>query len=187
MNILLAFSPFLVFVVLQRLIGVEPGLLGAVAMSLLLLARDAVIRRRMPKVLEIGTVLLFGALALYGGVMEAAWSIAGIRLAVDAGLLLIVLVSLAIGQPFTLQYARESVPQALWHQPEFVRVNVVITAVWAAAFAVMASIDLVWLMIPTLPPRVVIIVTVLALLGAVKFSGWYPERRRAASPHPTNA
>jgi hypothetical protein len=30
-NILLAFSPFLVFVVLERLIGVEPGLLGAVA------------------------------------------------------------------------------------------------------------------------------------------------------------
>ena len=64
MNILLAFSPFLVFVVLQRLTGVETGLLGAVAMSLLLLANDAVIRRTMPKVLEIGTVLLFGALAL---------------------------------------------------------------------------------------------------------------------------
>jgi hypothetical protein len=105
MNILLAFSPFIVFVVLQRLIGIETGLLGAAAMSLLLLARDAVIRRKMPKVLEIGTVLLFGALALYGSVTEAAWPIAGVRLAVDAGLLLIVLVSMAIGQPFTLQYA----------------------------------------------------------------------------------
>jgi hypothetical protein len=181
MNILLAFSPFLVFVVLQHLIGVEPGLLGAVVMSLLLLARDAVIRRMMPKVLEIGTVLLFGALALYGGVAGAAWSIAGVRLAVDAGLLLIVLVSMAIGQPFTLQYARESVPQALWSQPEFVRTNVVITAVWAGAFAVMSIIDLTWLVIPTLPPRVVIIVTVLALLSAVKFTGWYPNHRRAVS------
>jgi hypothetical protein len=181
MNILLAFSPFLVFVVLQRLIGVEPGLLGAVSMSLLLLARDVVIRRRMPKVLEIGTVLLFGALALYEGVTGAAWSIAGVRLAVDAGLLLIVLVSMAISQPFTLQYAREGVPQASWHQPEFVRTNVVITAVWAGAFAVMSIIDLTWLIIPTLPPRVVIIVTVLALLSAVKFTGWYPDHRRAVS------
>lgn len=159
MNILLAFSPFLVFVVLQRLTGVETGLLGAVAMSLLLLANDAVIRRTMPKILEIGTVLLFGALALYGGATGAGWSIAGVRLAVDAGLLLIVLVSMAIGQPFTLQYARESVPQALWRQPAFVRTNVIITAVWAAAFAVMSIIDLVWLLIPALPPRIVIVVT----------------------------
>ncbi|HEY2620623.1 MAG TPA: hypothetical protein VGI78_25005 [Acetobacteraceae bacterium] len=187
MNILLAFSPFLVFVVLQRLIGVEPGLLGALTMSLLLLARDAVIRRKLPKVLEIGTALLFGGVALYLGVAGAAWSIAGVRLAVDAGLLLIVLVSMAIGQPFTLQYAREGVPQVLWHQAEFVRVNIVITAVWAAAFAALAAIDLVWLLIPALPPRVAIIATVLALLGAVKFTGWYPERERAVSAHPTNA
>lgn len=187
MNILLAFSPFLVFVVLERLIGVEPGLLGAVATSLLLLTSDVVIRRRTPKVLEIGTMLLFGALALYGGVTGAVWSIAGVRLAVDAGLLLIVLVSMAIGQPFTLQYARESVSPALWRHAEFMRVNVVITAVWAAAFAAMAVIDLAWLMIPTLPPRVAIIATVLALFGAVKFTGWYPDRKRAASARPTNA
>jgi hypothetical protein len=56
--------------------------------------------------------------------------------------LLIVLVSMAIGQPFTLQHARESVSPALWREAEFVRVNVAITAVWAAAFAAMAVIDL---------------------------------------------
>jgi hypothetical protein len=68
-----------------------------------------------------------------------------------------------------------------------VRVNVIITAVWAAAFAALAAIDLVWLLIPALPPRVAIIATVLALLGAVKFTGWYPERERSVSAHPTNA
>jgi hypothetical protein len=189
MNILLAFSPFLIFVILNRLTGVEPGLLGAVAMSLLLLAKDAVVQRKTPTVLEIGTLLLFGTLALYGAVAGAAWTIAGVRLAVDAGLLLIVLVSMAIGQPFTLQYARESVPPEFWRQPAFVRTNVVITAVWAAAFAVMVAVDLMWLLIPTLSPRVVIIVTVAALLGAVKFTGWYPERQRDAPslPRTTNA
>lgn len=156
-------------------------------MSLLLLAKDALIQRKIPKVLEIGTLLLFGALALYGALAGAAWSIAGVRLAVDAGLLFIVLVSIAIGQPFTLQYARESVPQEFWRQPEFVRTNVIITAAWAAAFAVMVAVDLAWLLIPTLPQRVVIIVTVLALLGAVKFTGWYPDHRHSASPRTTNA
>ena len=172
--------------VLQRLTGVETGLLGGVAMSLLLLANDAVIRRTMPKVLEIGTVLLFGALALYGGATEPLVDRRGPArgrcrpVAYRAGLD-------GDRPPFTLQYARESVPQALWRQPAFVRTNVIITAVWAAAFAVMSIIDLVWLLIPALPPRIVIVVTVLALLGAVKFTGWYPDRGRAGSANPTNA
>ena len=50
-------------------------------------------------------MLLFGTLAPYGGVTGAAGSLAGVRLAIDAGLLLIMLVSMAIGQSFTLQYA----------------------------------------------------------------------------------
>jgi len=64
---------------------------------------------------------------------------------------------------------------------EFVRTNYVITAVWALAFAVMAAADLVMIWIPDLPARFGIIPTVLALVGAFKFTGWYPERRRAAA------
>ncbi|MFZ2108732.1 MAG: hypothetical protein WAV18_25740 [Roseiarcus sp.] len=58
MNIILDSSPFLVFVVLEQLIGIEPGLLGAVATSLLLLTWDVVIALRTPKALEIGTMPL---------------------------------------------------------------------------------------------------------------------------------
>jgi len=35
---------------------------------------------------------------------------------------------------------------------------------------------------PELPPRVGIIATILALVGAVKFAGWYPERLNRAKP-----
>jgi hypothetical protein len=187
MNILLGFSPFLTFIVLNQFVGLETGLVAAAAVSLLLLVKEAVIRRKTPKVLEAGTFLLFGVLALYQGVAGTPWSIAGVRLAVDAGLFLIVLVSMAIGQPFTLQYARERVPQELWHRPGFVRTNFVITAVWAAAFAAMTLSDLAWFMIPTLSPRIIIIVTVLALLCAAKFTGWYPGHMRAASQRATDA
>jgi hypothetical protein len=181
MNILLAFAPFIAFVFLERTLGAEPGLAGAAAVALALLIYDALIRQRTPKVLEIGTVILFGALASYGAVNGMDWSVAGVRLAVDGGLLLIVLVSMAIRQPFTLQYARETSPRELWDQPDFIRTNYVITAVWDAAFAIMVAVDLAWLVMPNLPPRVVIIVTLLAIVGAVKFTGWYPHRVRAAA------
>ncbi|HZC98574.1 MAG TPA: hypothetical protein VE267_21070 [Bradyrhizobium sp.] len=181
MAILLAFAPFLAFAVTDRLVGSVEGLFVGFAVSAVLLLRDWLSRNRSPKLLEIGTAALFGALALYTLVSHPAWSIIGVRLVVDAGLLLIVVISLAIRQPFTLQYAREQVPQALWTSREFIRSNDVITTVWALAFAVMVAADLVLLTLPDLPPRFGIIATVLALVGAIKFTGWYPNRRRAAA------
>jgi len=94
-----------------------------------------------------------------------------------------VLVSLALRQPFTLQYAREQVPPELWGSPRFVRANYIITAVWAAAFAVLVIADLVLLYLPQVPHRVGIVATILALVGAFKFTSWYPNRKRPPA-HP---
>jgi hypothetical protein len=140
---------------------------------------------RAAKLLEIGTAFLFGVLVLYTLLARPEWSIMGVRLVVDAGLLLIVLVSLAIRKPFTLQYAREQVPQEFWTSREFLRTNDVITSVWALAFAAMVAADWVLLTRPDVPPKFGIIATVLALVGAIKFTGWYPDRRGApAQPNP---
>lgn len=179
MGILLAFAPFIAFAVADRLIGSTEGLVAGFAVSAFLLIRDWFSPNRKPKLLEIGTAVLFGALALYTLLAHPVWSIMGVRLLVDAGLLLIVLVSLAIRRPFTLQYAREQVPQELWASQQFLRTNDVITAVWALAFAAMVAADWVLLTMPDVPPRFGIIATVLALVGAIKFTGWYPDRRRA--------
>ena len=81
------------------------------------------------KVLEVGSLLLFGLLLLYTLIAAPHWSVATVRLAVDGGLA-IVLVSLAIGAPFTLQYARERVPKEYWASPLFLATNQRITGVW---------------------------------------------------------
>ena len=181
MGMLLAFAPFIAFAVVDRMIGSTQGLVAGFAVSAILLARDWLSPDRAPKLLEAGTAILFGGLACYAMLLSPAWSIMGVRLAVDSGLLLIVLVSLAVRRPFTLQYAREQVPQAAWHSPEFVRTNNVITAVWALAFAALVVADAILLYVPELPPRFGILITVLALVGAFKFTGWYPQRRRVAA------
>jgi hypothetical protein len=179
MGILLAFAPFIAFAVIDRMFGSTEGLLAGFAVSAALLVRDWLTPNRAPKILEIGTAILFGALAGYALLRAPDWSIMGVRLAVDSGLLLIVLASLAIRQPFTLQYAREQVPQGVWASPEFVRTNYVITTVWALAFVALVVADLVLVYVPELPPRFGIIVTILALVGAIKFTSWSPDRRRA--------
>jgi hypothetical protein len=176
MGILLAFAPFIAFAVIDRLIGPTQGLIAGAATSVVLPLRDWIGFHRKPKILEIGTAILFGGLALYATLGGPVWSIVGVRLRVDAGLLLIVLTTLLVGKPFTLQYAREQVPQDLWDTPQFIRSNYVITGVWSGAFLILVLADLIMIYRTDMPPKIGILATVLALVGAFKFTQWYPEK-----------
>lgn len=181
MGALLAFLPFGVFAALDRLVGSTAGLsAGAATAAAMILS--GLLRGRSLKVLEVGTVLLFGGLALLEIAGVGGWSLMEVRLRVDAGLMLVVLASIALKKPFTLQYACESRPPEQWGDPAFVRSNYVITTVWALAFAAMVAADLVLIYRPDVPPRVGVIATVTAILIAVKFTAFYPKwiRRRAA-------
>jgi hypothetical protein len=77
-----------------------------------------------------------------------------------------------------LQYARDQVAPQFWDRPEFIRTNYVITGGWALAFGVMVCAELALLYVPGLPPRAGIVAIIVALIGGVKFTGWYPERQK---------
>jgi hypothetical protein len=177
MGVLLAFTPFLAYLVVAYFAGVRDGLVAGTAVAIALLLRDAVSRKTV-KILEIGTAVLFGGLAAYAFTVGAALSIPVVRLCVDGGLLLIVLISMMVRRPFTLQYAREQVAREQWDAPVFVRTNYLITAVWAVAFAVMVAVDLAMIFMPNLPTRMAVIITIVALYGAIRFTAWYPARMR---------
>jgi hypothetical protein len=176
MNILLGLSPFIVFFVLMRLATPLPALAAAFAVSAILVARDW--RRGSAKILEAGSLALFGALTLYTAAASPDWSIAGVRLAVDGGLAVIVAVSLAIRRPFTLQYARERVAQQFWNSPIFIRTNDLISAVWLAAFLVLSGCDAAAVYLPALPLWFLVAATIAAIAGAAWFSIWYPAKVR---------
>jgi hypothetical protein len=178
MGILLAFAPFIAFALVDRIVGSTEGLIAGAVVSIALIVRDAVVPGRTPKILEIGTAVLFSALAAYAVLARPTWSVIGVRLCVDVGLLIIVLITIAIGRPFTLQYAREQVSPEHHSSAEFLRTNYVITGVWAFAFAVMVAAELALLYAPNLPPRLGILAIVAAIIGAVKFTGWYPAHVR---------
>lgn len=126
-------------------------------------------------------MLLFGGMGIYAWWLHPTWSIIGVRLRVDLGLLTIVLLSIILRHPFTLAYARERVEPSLWKSKSFTHTNYVITAVWAAAFLIMVIADLVMLYIPRIPLRASIVVTIIALYAAIKFTGWYPTRGQIKS------
>ena len=119
---------------------------------------------------------MFAGLLAWAKLFPSPLTVLSVRLRVDAGLLLIILISMAIGKPFTLQYARERVPDERWKSPRFARINFVITSVWALAFACIVAADLMMIYVPNVPLRAGIVVTLAALYGAYRFTNWYPKQ-----------
>lgn len=170
MNLIVSFLPFLVFAVGLHLGYVALALWGAAIVAAVLLVRDVAINHKSAKILEVGTLVLFLALALYTSLSGRDWTIPDIRLIIDGGLFAIAAGSLAIGRPFTLQYAREGAPASIWHSPAFLAVNRRITLVWCAAFLVMVATDAAMIWLPQIPQRLDIVATILALVAAVRYT-----------------
>ncbi|MBV8988902.1 MAG: hypothetical protein JO372_10120 [Solirubrobacterales bacterium] len=103
-------------------------------------------QKSTPKMLDLGTSVFFLALVIIGFFVDRQ-SLIGLEKysqAISSGALcLIVVLSIALGHPFTEQYARQGVPEAVWHTPLFRRTMVVMSSVWAGIFAVMAILGLI--------------------------------------------
>jgi hypothetical protein len=187
MNILLGFVPFLAFALLDRPLGIVPALCTAALLAAVSLFRDVATPTRTVKLLDAGAVALFGGLALFAAATHVEWSLLTVRLLVDGGMLILVLLSLALRQPFTLQYAREQVPPEVRKQPAFLRTNFIITGAWGAAFGVMVLADAIMVYVTSVP----LVVTVIALLAAIAFTVSYPKHvkaaRRPSAPAPSVA
>jgi hypothetical protein len=161
----------------MRLVAVEGALWIAAAIAVLV-AGLGWARAGSPKVLEIGSVVVFTAVAGFAAVSHWSWTLIAVRLAVDCGLLLIVVFSLAIDRPFTLQYAREQTPPEVWNTPLFLAVNRRVTWVWATALAALVASHAAVVFVPRTPGWVDAAVTVAALFGATRFTVRYPEAVR---------
>ena len=77
-------------------------------------------------------------------------------------------------------------PEAVWALPVFFTTNVLITAVWAGAFAVLVAADAVAEYAPAVPLWIDVAASVAAFAAAVWFSRRYPDvvRRRYARAVP---
>jgi hypothetical protein len=137
LSYLRSFAPWLVFAAASALdwrFAALAGLVTAVATTLYA-------RRRQPLdalLLDLGAAVFFAVLAVVG-FADAHSPVAGWADTLSlAWLAVIAWASLAVRRPFTLGIARQSAPREMWNSPVFYRVNVAITAVWAATFTAIA-------------------------------------------------
>ena len=190
-NPVLTFVPWIIFWVVAgpRTWEVASGCALLASVLLLLVGLDtAPIRFQTPKILDIGTAACFLALVIVG-LFADRHDLIGLERysqAISSGALgAIVVISIALRHPFTEQYARDGVPEEVWHTPQFRRMMVTMSAVWAVIFAVMALLGLIaetgldgagssdvlnWY----IPIGLVIV--------GFKFNDWYPAQAQRAFP-----
>ena len=177
MNLIFGFAPFIVFSILTQL-SLNIALWLAFATAFAISIRDFVETQAL-KLLDAGSLALFGLMALYTGFIQQDLNFGQVRLIVDLGLLLLIAGSLVKRKPFSLQYARETTPQELWSEPQFLRTNYKITMVWALAFIIMTVADAVAAFDTAFPVIVSVAANLVSLAGALAFTLRYPAYVRS--------
>jgi hypothetical protein len=92
---------------------------------------------------------------------------------------LVAWITLAIGAPFTSQYAREHTPSELWNGPTFHRMNVHLTVVWSLIFTLGAVLGALTMVIGHVGLLGGVIPSFGMLVGLL-FGSRYPKRFTAA-------
>jgi hypothetical protein len=129
-----AFAPWIAFAVIPSGYWKWAALL-ALAISLAGLISQ--VRAGQPadaQIIEIGSAVYFAAITGLAFADPKTALHPYVPCMASGALGLIACTSLAVGKPFTLGIARQSVPREVWDHPLFLRVNVIITSVWAASF-----------------------------------------------------
>jgi len=177
MTIFLILAPFGAFATLMLVTSAAMSLFASAAICLIVIAYD-ILRGRSIKMLGAGSVILFAALGFYLTLVDSSLSSSAVKLTVDAGVFAISLMSLAIREPFTLQYAREMVDTETAKLPSFMKSNYIITWAWTAAFLLMVMANVLMIYVPGLPLWSGLAIAFAARNTAVYFTRWYPKYRR---------
>ncbi len=172
MNLIVGFAPFILFALLSRL-SADLALWVAFAAAFVVTIRDFVESPSL-RLLDIGSLVLFGLLALVRGFLDPNLSLAAVRFIAELSLFLLLAIPLALKRPFSVDYARLDPKEAGWPQSLFLKVNYLVSGVWVVAFAVMAIADGAVTFAPELPLYASIAVSVVALAAAVTFTLRYP-------------
>jgi hypothetical protein len=178
MTIFLILVPYGAFSALMLVTSAAVSLFSAAAICLAVIAFD-VVRGRSIKILGVGSVVTFGAVGCYVMLLDPAPGTTAVRLAVDAGIFLVSLVSILIRRPFTLQYALEVVDAETKKVPGLLRANYVITWAWTGAALLMMVGNIALIYVPSLPLWLGLLIAFAARYSAIYFTKWYPQYRKA--------
>ena len=179
LKLVLSFAPWIAFLVLARhsLLQVKIALIVAFALAV------GMGVARLSRGVMLWTGLAFFAIATLMVVgLNDLWTLRYMGVLANGTLAAAVWLTLAVGRPFTLDYAREHTDPSLWNELGFLRVNTVISAVWGIALSLGAALAFAKLpggmLAALLPAAAYDVLSYAILIGAALFTTWYPKYAR---------
>jgi len=123
--------PWFLFWILALQAKLEWAALSGLLSLFMILAKN---RRqgRSIKSLQIGTLIFFILFALSVPVLGREIISRNVDLIGNAAILTIILVTIVLKRPFSIDFARERTEERLWNDPHFIRVNYQISWLWLA-------------------------------------------------------
>jgi hypothetical protein len=178
LKILLGFLPWILFGILAG----PPLARLEMALAVALLASLALGFKQLRKgfFLAWGSLLFFLFIFVLVALLNNLWAIDHLDLLARGTLALIAWASILAGRPFTLQYARESVPEAYWHTPEFIHAGYFISLVWGSIFLLALGASLFRPYLDQLAGWLYQLLATGTMFLGIIFTQWYVHRVRKA-------
>lgn len=126
-------------------------------------------------VLSWGTLVFFILIFIAVVLFKNYWIAKYIWLLSNGALAIIVWLSILLRKPFTIQYAKEQVPQDKWQHPLFYKINYLISGVWGITFLIYEGLNIIRVYQPSLNGWVYEIATYLPSVFAVWITTWFPD------------
>lgn len=128
-------------------------------------------------ILEWGSLLLFFA-GIISHVVGTQWLIQHLSILMSLFFIAAAGISLLIGRPFTMQYAKLEMDQKVWNHPLFLRINQIMTGIFGIIFLGVALVNLYRYFHPgILNGWIVWSIAILVKIALInKFPNWYKKR-----------
>jgi hypothetical protein len=178
LKILLGFLPWILFGIMAGppLTRLEIALAVGLAATLAL----GVKQLRKGFFLTWGSLLFFLVSFILVAFLKNLWVVENMDLLARATLAVIAWGSIIAGRPFTLQYARESVPEAYWHTPEFIYTSYFISIVWGIIFLIALGASLFRPYLDQMASWLYPLLATGSMFLGIIFTQWYVHRVRRA-------
>jgi hypothetical protein len=139
-GLLVGFTPWIVYGILSGLPSAGSGVAIGLALVVTVLFGYRDLKNRF--ILSWGTLVFFVFALIAVVILQVPAIEENMNILINAALAGIVFLSVLLGRPFTLQYAKRITSHLLWDTPGFFRVNRFMTLVWGFLFLVNLAIAL---------------------------------------------
>lgn len=131
-------------------------------------------------ILQWGSLLFFVSCAILVNHFKLVVVAKNMGIIANGFLASIIWITILIGKPFTLQYAKADLPKERWNDPQLIQSCRFIAIVWGVLLTFSASLSLIKAQNPSLYPGwVYSSISIGTMLVGTIFTQWYKKRRRS--------